>query len=1615
MLVCFQVQASDFKIADLAERQIDGRNYLCLAFNQPADQSKDLSSYIEAYSKDRKKSGSPIYGQSSWAVEDDGRMLCLVNTKPYTQYKIKVAAGLPAASGQKLANADSFTQKTRRLKPAVNFIDAGIILSPGSEGLIPVATLDVDQVDVNFHRLKESSLLDLLQNYNRSWKWQLLKSLPKQTDLVYSARFKLDAETHRRVERSIPISDIEALKIPGVYVAAMKIAGDYTTETVTKLFVISDIGLHARSYKNQMSVTALSLSSGAPLAGVDIRLLNSQGGFLRQQTTDNNGQIILADYKASDSNNRPALALALQNESMSMLALDSTALGLSDFDLGQRQQNEQELMIYAPRDLYRPGEKAQFSMLLRDHDGRFIAQPVLTGSVIKPDNRQFVALSVSAESEGYYQYEFDIPANAATGQWSLAMVRPGGGPQVVYRFKVEEFLPERMKLSYSFANETGQQASKVLSENEQLLLTVQGDYLYGAPAAGNRFQQQVLQRPVQTGLEQFKGYYFGNADGYGSRSTNLPDVELDQDGRYTTMLPIQRTPLKVPARLTFQGSLYESNGRAVNRRWSRLIWPQANMIGVRSGFDFNKEYAKANTTTDFQLVRLNEKQQMIAGEVEVTLVRRHREGYWEYSNSGWKYHANYREYDVLRQKVTLDGSKPANLALPLKWGDYRLEVRDPDSNLLTKVRLRAGREWYWRWQEHSKGNHASRPDKITLALDKPSYLVGEIVQLSIKPPYLPSKSDGKTLKFQALVQVEADRPLWLKWVDMDQNGTILDIPIEASWDRHDLYVSVLMTRPIGDEFEQKLTRRSMGLIHLPLNRQSRTLQIAMDLPQKSMPNKKLNVPVTVTAEMGVTPENIQVTIAAVDHGVLSLTDFETPDPLDYFFGRRAYQVQARDIYHQLIKPTVAKHATLRFGGDAPARGGKRNVSDVQIVSLFSGPVKLDEKGKGNVIFDLPDFSGKLKFMAVAFSDQMLGSTEQDLTVATPVVAQIAMPRFIAKGDISMVALDLNNISGISQTVTASFVASEGLQFKGKQSFTVSLNDRQKQTIKLPMKANKWNGLGKIQLSIEGIQYQGEQITLPEKSWKIAIRPPWPAETFVQQEEILPGEFISMLIEESADIDPDSLQASLLISDAAALDVASYVRSLLHYPYGCLEQTLSSAQPWLLANRPELSSFNIKPVSQAKRTKAMEIAMERLQRKQKSNGGFGLWSDRSPEEQWLTVFALDFFQQAQSQGFPVDASMMLKAAGRVQEYLKLGAVRSRYSDENDHYKFATRAYAAYVLSKNNQASLGDMRRLFDRFRKNAQSPLPLAQLGLALIRQGDKKRGDLAIEEAFTVEPRKYFWSQDYGSRIRDRALMIALLIEDGYQVSKARLQSFELAEDLKGDSWLSTQEQYALVRAALSLQSSAEDSWQLQVDAANQQNISGTGSQRTAVEYPQLLQPMLLSSQQALFARLEVSGYRTVSPPQFSNKINIERKYYDETGQPIQLEFLRSGDLVVVELLVNSEDKVPDALVVDLLPAGLELENQNLSGSIRLQQINIDGKPISERKQATTIEHEEYRDDRYVAAVNLRRNREARLYYLARAVTPGRYKVPAASVESMYHPEIRANGRSDQIVEILGQ
>ncbi|MEX2320941.1 MAG: alpha-2-macroglobulin family protein, partial [Saccharospirillum sp.] len=394
---------------------------------------------------------------------------------------------------------------------------------------------------------------------------------------------------------------------------------------------------------------------------------------------------------------------------------------------------------------------------------------------------------------------------------------------------------------------------------------------------------------------------------------------------------------------------------------------------------------------------------------------------------------------------------------------------------------------------------------------------------------------------------------------------------------------------------------------------------------------------------------LYATVALVDMGVLNITRYQRPQPEQFFFSPRRFEAQYQDVYHRIINNLGLDMVRQRFGGgfaesdDALSRGGEEPKSDVRILSYLSEPVEFVD-GKAEVSFDLPDFNGRLKWMVVAWGNRSFGSTETETQVADRLVVEAALPRFMAFGDQSTLALDVHNLSGTDQTLTLD-VAIGGAISATEPGNSLTLKDGEKTTLRIPLAAGYKTGTGDIAVRLSN----GDDLDI-NRNWSLGVRSAHPWQTRYERTRIEPNT-LWQPEPRTDDLIASTVQAQLTLSNRPAIDFAEHLRSLLHYPYGCLEQTISSTYPWLLID-PQLaqdlglvqaleSRFD-EPYTEAFRRTQIETGLARVLAKQKESGFFGYWDSGSVESHWGTVYAADLLVDARQQGIPVDNNRLDRA-------------------------------------------------------------------------------------------------------------------------------------------------------------------------------------------------------------------------------------------------------------------------------------------------------------------------------------------------------------------------------------
>ncbi|MBK8285457.1 MAG: hypothetical protein IPK97_11595 [Ahniella sp.] len=769
-----------FAVTEQYGELYEGRPSVVLKFSEPVVGSQAFDSLLTITA-----SGGAV-PSGSWMLESN-EYLRFPWLEADTKYDVTVKAELASVRGPALGKAVTVQIDSGAQAPLVGFASQGMILPQHDTRGLPVVSVNLKEIDLEFFKVRERELNRFLEAFERNGRksYWTLQNIVKYADSVYANRFALEAKGSERVTSHIAVRDIDELNDTGVYFAVMKRAGAFDYEFDSAMFFVSDIGVHVRRYADRTLIVTTSLETGAAKPSVKLEFRKSVSGVIASAETDHDGLALIDHATASDQ-----VLVARWGNDLTLLAFNQPALDLSEFALAGEPYREREVFAWSGRDLYRPGELLGVSALLRDDDGKSVPAQSVFVSLKQPDGRELSRREVKPTALNYLRYESVIPPDAPTGRWSVELsTDPNMAKPTRYPVRVEEFIPERLKLNLD--------APETLAPGDVLPLSVEGAWLYGSPAAGNRFTARLSVQIDQHPVASLKDFYFSDAlmELPSAPRDVIEDGELDAEGKLSAELEIEEAKAPSgPVQVIVAGSVYESGGRAVTRALKRTIWPAPALVGARPLFDLN-EGASPENNAEFEIIRADSAGEALASSaLKVKVLREERHYNWRWiDGGGWTSDFTSTWSTISEQTLTLTAGQRGKLGVPVEWGGYRLEITDPDTALTMRLPFQAG--WNWYADPQSKG---SRPDKVKLALDKPGYKPGDTVKLTIKPPH----------PGEALIMVESDRLLWQKRLHVSTETTV-EIPFDASWERHDVYATALVFRP-GSSAEKITPNRALG-------------------------------------------------------------------------------------------------------------------------------------------------------------------------------------------------------------------------------------------------------------------------------------------------------------------------------------------------------------------------------------------------------------------------------------------------------------------------------------------------------------------------------------------------------------------------------------------------------------------------------------------------------------------------------------------------------------------------------------------------------------------------------------------------------------------------------------
>ncbi len=1342
----------------------------------------------------------------------------------------------------------------------------------------------------------------------------------------------------------------------GVYHIVIRSAEDYWVKD-SRYISLSDLGLIAKEGQDKIYVFTNSIKSAEPVTAVNVSVYSSNNQLIGTGATDKDGVATIAYSKKEFGGFKPAMIIAKTADDFNYLPFNNTRVNTSRFDVGGKRSNTSgfDAFVYAERDVYRPGEKINFSVILRDAQWKNPGDVPLKMKFLMPNGKELKSFRKSLNEEGSVEGSIDIAAAAITGSYTLEVYTSTDVLLASKNFSVEEFVPDRIRVNAKLDKE-------FLRSGDVAKLSINAMNFFGPPAANRKYETEIQVKQKSFSSVKFEGYDFSLANQNTFFDKEVKEGTTDDSGNANIDYTVPATYANMGALQTsFFTTVFDETGRPVSRATNVDVFTQDVFFGIKQDWFY---YYPLNQPVKLQLAAVNKDGIAVNSTARVEVIKHEYRTVLTKSGSYFRYESQKEDKLMIEQQITV-GNNTVYTYVPRSPGDYEVKIYRPGANSYVSRSFYS----YGSYGGNNTSFEVSKEGNIEIEVNKKSYLTGERVEALFKTPF-----SGRML-----VTLETDHVISHQYVDVNNRTASVNLKLD---DKHvpNVYITATLIKP--HEVSDIPLTVAHGFKNVTVEDKGRKIDVTIDA--KKTVRSKTQQKVTVKAAPG-----SFVTLSAVDNGVLQINDFKTPNPYDYFYQKKALQVSAFDLYPLLFAEVRAKLSST--GGDGFAEMKDRTnpmpAKRIKVVSYWGGIKKANSSGIAEFEFDIPQFSGELRLMAVSYKGQSFGAADNTMTVADPIVVSTALPRFLSPGDTVNVPVTLTNTTDKAANVTATIGVEGPMKVVGGNNQSVSLAAKSEGRATFKVVADPTINVGKVKVTVSGM---GEKFT---DATDISVRPPSTLQKSTGSGSITGGSTQKVSIGLS-DFMPGSINYNLVVSRSPALELGEQLKYLVQYPYGCTEQTISAAFPQIYySDLSDLLQLNKQQNKVNANTNILE-AIRKIKMRQLYNGAVTLWDGEGKEDWWTTVYAAHFLLEAKKAGFDVDNSLLETMLNYINNRLKNKETITYYYNRDQNKKIAPKevTYGLYVLALAGRTNVPAM-----NYYKANPSILALDSrylLAAAYATAGDRKSFTAMLPASFSGEESVPQTGGSYYSDVRDEAIALNALIDVDPGNAQIGTMVKHVADKLKRRQWLSTQERafafLALGKHAKAANNSTATA-EIKVNGKTIAKVDGgqwTGDMKALgnnnVEIATKGSGRLYYFWQA--EGISASG----AYKEEDSYLKVRRRFFDRTGKPLTTNTFKQNELIIIGITLEKSFNTPieNVVITDLLPAGFEIENPRTKEIPGMDWI----------KDAMTPTALDVRDDRIHFFVDANSNKQT-YYYAVRAVSPGNYKMGPVSADAMYNGE----------------
>jgi uncharacterized protein YfaS (alpha-2-macroglobulin family) len=1478
---------------------------------------------------------------------------------PNDWYTVKINKGLIGRGGKTLRT--NFTQRVKfgDLPMRLAFQSKGIYLPRTGSKQIAFECVNVDTVRLEVDKIYANNIVPLLQNSGYYGYWYSIGNVGRN---IYTEKITPAARKNETAIIPIDIGKYEEEGHKGVFRVTVRDDDEYWTEDQT-IVLITDIGIVSSLAENDLFVWVNSLHTMKALSGVEIKLFSRNNQVIASGVTDVNGMLVVRDLKSKTDPEQyvPFVITAKKGEDASFLQFEQCRMPLASFDIAGRPLIESgyEAFVYSERDVYRPNDKAHFAALVR---GPNVVEPEsfpVKLKILDPQGNTFDVVLKSLKNKGLTDFELDIPSYAKTGLYSAKLLV---ADDEIGRmdFHVEDFIPDQTEVDVK-TDKT------VYRSGDPVQFDVTGKYMFGPPAKDREVSAKMLIKASPFEITRWAEYTFGDEDRkFDETEIDMGSAKLDENGEHTFQTTIPQG-IRPPQALkgVLSATVKEQGGRAVSAHAQIDIHPYPFYIGLRPKV---QEYAEIGKQYDLEFICVTpDGKEMTAPVLQVEVYKVIWNSLLQYDDNGYYRYVSERNDSLIESSTLAPSDKKLISYTPEDYGSYKVVVTDPSTGSSSSLRFYASGWGYAPWSMEN-------PSRVDIVVEKELYKSGESAKLLIKAPF-----PGK-----ALLIVQREKVFDFRIFDMKENTATIEVPIKDTY-KPNVYATVTVIKSL-DDFDGRSPLRAFGIAPIMVDATGFKLGVEINAPDVIRPGKKAEFKLKVTNP----GKSTYCTIAAVDEGILQLSDFLTPDPFEFFYGKKRLNAEYFDIFN-LVLPELDKFNQQPAGDDFMAGVRQKHLTPVGIkrvvpLSLWSGVIKPDNMGIADVSFDIPEFQGQVRVMALVTDSNRVGSASKKVFIRDEIVLQPTFPMFISsldeftipvtvfnqtgKDGTFDVTLDIegqvNVLDGFKRKLTLKSDTDSSIAFKAKVGNSIG-----KAHFKLTATGNGFDSSSSVDVPIRPaspvINKTGSLTITPEKSSKISI----------------PGGFVE-----------STQNAKVIVTSFPQIQFAGSLQYLLSYPHGCAEQTTSKVFPLLyfdqLAKQAEPELFEKNSAWYF-----VEEGISKLVSMQHSNGSFAYWPNGDYTNTWTSIYVSHFLVEARIAGFEIPKSTYDSMISWLKGYVKTKTA--------DNYDLQRITYACYVLSLAGEPPKSAINYL----KESMLNKLPVAsqyQLASCFSILGDDATALSLLPDDIQPILVKRETGNNFNSSVRDNAIMLDALVRINPDHPGIAILAEKIGSESEIGRWGTTQDNaFALMALgkALATQKDFKYTGKLMVNGKLEKEFDETGFNIENADLTGKQLEISINGYGKCYMFWQAWGVPMVpSFDEVDKGISVNRTYLDMQGNPLDYNQIKHGDLIVAKITMQAlNSNLENVIIDDMLPAGLEIENPRLESRAGIPWIT---------SQAFKPDYMDIRDDRLLIYTMLMKGQERTFYYALRAVTIGNFILPPVSAECMYDPaftSVQSSGR----------